>query len=95
MLDVKNVYQEDLFLNRSILQFQESDGIIVNICNVKDINDGLNKIKKILQDSDCTSYYTRVIDYPNYFWIDYSSHTTFFRVTKTGNESLGDIDGSI
>lgn len=94
-LDISNVVSKDLDKSKPVLQFQDSDRVIENICNVEDINDGLNKIKKILQDSDYTSYYTRVLDYPDYFWIDYSSHTTFFRVTKIGNESLGDIDGSI
>lgn len=82
-LDIRNVYQEDLFLNKSILQFEESDGTRVNICNVIDLEDGMNKMKKIFKDSGFEKhYYNRIIEYDDYYKIDYGSHRCFFIVTK-------------
>ncbi|UGL60571.1 hypothetical protein [Staphylococcus phage vB_SurM-PSU4] len=82
-LDIRNVYQEDLFLNKSILQFEESDGSRVNICNVIDLEDGMNKMKKIFKDSGFEkNYYNRIIEYDDYYKIDYGSHRCFFIVTK-------------
>lgn len=82
-LDIRNVYQEDLFLNKSILQFEESDGTRVNICNVVDLEDGLAKMRKIFKDSGFDKhYYSRIIKHDDYYKIDYGSHHCFFRVTK-------------
>lgn len=84
-LDIRNVYQEDLFLNKSILQFQESDGTRVNICNVVDLEDGLAKMRKIFKDSGFDKhYYSRIIEHDDYYKIDYGSHHCFFIVTKEG-----------
>lgn len=91
--DISNVENFEFDKSKPILQFEDKDGVIENICNVKDITDGLSKMTKIFKDSNYKNYYVRILDYPDYYWIDYGSHTTFFRVTKTGTESLGDING--
>ena len=82
-LDISNVEQKDLAKDKPMLQFQDSDDVIENICNVESLDDGLKKMKRIFEDSNYTkSQYIRVVDHYDYYWIDYGSHTCFFRVTK-------------
>jgi hypothetical protein len=82
-LDISNVVSKDLDKSKPILQFQDSDGVIENICNVEGLEDGLSKMKKIFDDSNFEKhYYNRVVDHDEYYWIDYGSHHCFFRVTK-------------
>ncbi|UXE02518.1 hypothetical protein Biyabedamokiny2_00014 [Staphylococcus phage Biyabeda-mokiny_2] len=82
-LDISNVESKDLDKSKPILQFQDSDGVIENICNVEGLEDGLSKMKKIFDDSNFEKhYYNRVVDHDEYYWIDYGSHHCFFRVTK-------------
>nr|DAN11173.1 MAG TPA: hypothetical protein [Herelleviridae sp.] len=93
-LDISKVQDTKITQDKPILQFNDYDNRVENICNVKDLQEGLDKMVKIFKDSSYTKhYYTRVIDYDNYFEIDYGSHNCFFRVTKTGNENLGELDG--
>lgn len=93
-LDISKVQDTKITQDKPILQFNDYDNRVENICNVKDLQEGLDKMVKIFKDSGYTKhYYTRIIDYDNYFGIDYGSHNCFFRVTKTGNESLGELDG--
>lgn len=82
-LDISNVESKDLDKSKPTLQFQDSDGVIENICNVEDLEDGLVKMGKIFEDSNFKKhYYSRVVEYEEYYWIDYGSHNCFFRVTK-------------
>lgn len=82
-LDISNVESEDLDRNEPILQFQDYDDVIENICNVIDLDDGITKMKKIFKDSNFEKhYYSRIIEYDGYYKIDYGSHNCFFRVTK-------------
>lgn len=82
-LDISNVVSKDLDKSKPILQFEESDGTRVNICNVTDLEDGMTKMKKIFKDSDFDKhYYSRIIERGDYYKIDYGSHHCFFRVTK-------------
>ncbi|QKE56184.1 hypothetical protein METROID_135 [Staphylococcus phage Metroid] len=82
-LDISSVESKDLDKSKPILQFQDSDGVIENICNVEGLEDGLSKMKKIFDDSNFEKhYYNRVVDHDEYYWIDYGSHHCFFRVTK-------------
>ncbi|BBC69566.1 Phage protein [Staphylococcus phage phiSA039] len=82
-LDISNVESKDLDKSKPILQFQDSDGVLENICNVEGLEDGLSKMKKIFDDSNFEKhYYNRVVDHDEYYWIDYGSHHCFFRVTK-------------
>lgn len=82
-LDISNVVSKDLDTKKPILQFQDSDGVIENICNVKGLEDGLSKMKKIFDDSNFEKhYYNRIAEHDEYYWIDYGSHHCFFRVTK-------------
>lgn len=41
--DISNVQDFEFDKSRPILQFEDKDGVIENICNVKDITDGLSK----------------------------------------------------
>lgn len=82
-LDISNVEDKDLDKKKPILQFQDSDGVIENICNVEGLEDGLSKMKKIFEDSNFEKhYYNRIVEHDEYYWIDYGSHHCFFRVTK-------------
>lgn len=82
-LDISNVEDKDLDKKKPILQFQDSDRVIENICNVKGLEDGLSKMKKIFDDSNFEKhYYNRIVEHDEYYWIDYGSHHCFFRVTK-------------
>lgn len=82
-LDISNVEQRDLVRSKPILQFIDSDGVVENICNVKDLYDGLDKMKKIFEDSNYTkSHYIRVAEHEDYYTIDYGSHHCFFGVTR-------------
>ena len=82
-LDISNVENKDLDKSKPILQFKDSDGVIENICNVKDLEEGLDKMRKIFEDSNFEKhYYSRIADHDDYYWIDYGSHHCFFRVTK-------------
>lgn len=82
-LDISNVVSKDLDKSKPILQFEESDGTRVNICNVTDLEGGMTKMKKIFKDS-CfeKNYYNRIIEHDDYYKIDYGSHHCFFIVTK-------------
>ncbi|WWT40147.1 hypothetical protein [Staphylococcus phage PT94] len=84
MLDISYVQQDKFDLNKPVLQFQDSDGVIENICNVNNLEDGLDVIKQIFKNSNLEHrlHYFRVVGYDNYHWIDYGSHYSFFRVTK-------------
>ncbi|WBF82011.1 hypothetical protein [Staphylococcus virus vB_SurM-PSU6] len=82
-LDISNVVSKDLDKSKPILQFQDSDGVIENICNVEGLEDGLSKMKKIFDDSNFEKhYYNRIVEHDEYYLIDYGSHHCFFRVTK-------------
>lgn len=82
-LDISNVESKELEKSKPILQFQESDGNRVNICNVENLDEGLDKMKKIFKDSGFKKhYYSRIVDHDKYYKIDYGSHHCFFRVTK-------------
>ncbi|WFG33806.1 hypothetical protein YN120080_89 [Staphylococcus phage vB_SauM_JDYN] len=82
-LDISNVVSKDLEKSKPILQFQDSDRVIENICNVEGLEDGLSKMKKIFDDSNFEKhYYNRIVEYDDYYKIDYGSHHCFFRVTK-------------
>lgn len=82
-LDISNVVSKDLDKSKPILQFQDSDSVIENICNVEGLEDGLSKMKKIFDDSNFEKhYYSRIVEYDDYYKIDYGSHRCFFRVTK-------------
>lgn len=82
-LDISNVESKELEKSKPILQFQDSNGVIENICNVEGLEDGLSKMKKIFEDSEFKKhYYSRIVDHDNYYCIDYGSHHCFFRVTK-------------
>lgn len=82
-LDISNVVSKDLDKSKPILQFQDSDSVIENICNVEGLEDGLSKMKKIFDDSNFEKhYYNRIVEYDDYYKIDYGSHRCFFRVTK-------------
>ena len=86
-LDISNVEQRDLVKSKPILQFIDSDGVVENICNVKDLYDGLDKMRKIFEDSNYTkSHYTRVAEHEDYYRIDYGSHYCFFEVTRPKEE---------
>ncbi|WRW34701.1 hypothetical protein CF5_0126 [Staphylococcus phage CF5] len=89
-LDISNVQDKNLDNKKPMLQFQDSDGVLENICNVESLEDGLSKIKRIFEDSEYDkSKYCRVVDHYDYFWIDYGSHQCFFRVTKVKSRGLG------
>ena len=82
-LDISNVVSKDLDKSKPILQFLDSDRVIENICNVEGLEDGLSKMKKIFDDSNFEKhYYNRIVEYDDYYKIDYGSHHCFFRVTK-------------
>lgn len=82
-LDISNVESTNLDSSKPILQFQDSDGVLENICNVEDLDEGLDKMRKIFEDSNFEKhYYSRIADHDDYYWIDYGSHHCFFRVTK-------------
>ncbi|WBF81279.1 hypothetical protein FMLHJGGC_00228 [Staphylococcus phage BSwM-KMM1] len=82
-LDISNIEDKDLDTKKPILQFQDSDGVIENICNVEGLENGLSKMKKIFDDSNFEKhYYNRIVEQDEYYWIDYGSHHCFFRVTK-------------
>lgn len=85
-LDISKVKSETFDMNKPVLQFQDEDNMIINICNVDDLDDGINKIKQIFKDSELEHrlHYFRVNEHEDYYWIDYGSHHTFFRVTKRG-----------
>lgn len=85
-LDISKVKSEIFDMNKPVLQFQDEDNMIINICNVDDLDDGINKIKQIFKDSELEHrlHYFRVNEHEDYYWIDYGSHHTFFRVTKKG-----------
>lgn len=82
-LDISNVVSTDLDKSKPLLQFQDSDRVVENICNVEGLEDGLSKMKKIFDDSNFEKhYYNRIVEHDEYYWIDYGSHHCFFRVTK-------------
>ena len=82
-LDISNIEDKDLDTKKPILQFQDSDGEIENICNDEGLENGLSKMKKIFDDSNFEKhYYNRIVEHDEYYWIDYGSHHCFFRVTK-------------
>lgn len=84
-LDISNVEDNNLDKNKPLLQFVDYDNVVENICNVKDINDGLEKVSQILKDSNYESHYFRTHEIEGTWYIDYGSHTTQFRVTKGDN----------
>lgn len=84
-LDISNVEDTNLDKNKPLLQFVDYDNVVENICNVKDINDGLEKVSQILKDSNYESHYFRTYEIEGTWHIDYGSHTTKFRVTKGDN----------
>jgi len=82
-LDISNVVSKNLDKSKPILQFQDSDKVIENICNVEGLEDGLSKMKKIFNDSNFEKhYYSRIVEHDDYYKIDYGSHHCFFIVTK-------------
>lgn len=83
-LNISNVKSKVFDMNKPVLQFQDEDNTLTNICNVDNLDDGINKIKKIFKDSNLEDrlHYFRVNEHEDYHWIDYGSHHTFFRVTK-------------
>ena len=82
-LDISNIEDKDLDTKKPILQFQDSDGVLENICNVEGLENGLSKMKKIFDDSNFEKhYYNRIVEHDEYYCIDYGSHNCFFRVTK-------------
>ncbi|AVP40298.1 hypothetical protein HOS99_gp041 [Staphylococcus phage phiSA_BS1] len=82
-LDISNVVSKNLDKSKPILQFQDSDKVIENICNVEGLEDGLSKMKKIFDDSNFEKhYYSRIVEHDDYYKIDYGSHHCFFIVTK-------------
>lgn len=85
-LDISKVKPEIFDMNKPVLQFQDEDNMVINICNVDNLDEGINKIKQIFKDSDLEHrlHYFRVNEHEDYYWIDYGSHHTFFRVTKRG-----------
>lgn len=84
-LDISNVEDTNLDRHKPLLQFVDYDNVVENICNVKDINDGLEKVSQILKDSNYESHYFRTHEIEGTWYIDYGSHTTQFRVTKGDN----------
>ncbi|QQV88515.1 hypothetical protein [Staphylococcus phage ZCSS1] len=84
-LDISNVEDINLDKHKPLLQFVDYDNVVENICNVKDINDGLEKVSQILKDSNYESHYFRTHEIEGTWYIDYGSHTTQFRVTKGDN----------
>uniref|UniRef100_A0AB39C889 Uncharacterized protein n=1 Tax=Staphylococcus phage UHP46 TaxID=3234966 RepID=A0AB39C889_9CAUD len=84
-LDISNVEDTNLDKHKPLLQFVNYDNVVENICNVKDINEGLEKIKQILKDSNYESHYFRTYEIEDTWHIDYGSHTTKFRVKKGDN----------
>lgn len=85
-LSIDSIQQDKFDLNKPVLQFQDSDGVIENICNVDSLEDGLDVIKQIFKKSNLEHrlYYFRVNQHEDYYWIDYGSHYSFFRITKKG-----------
>lgn len=83
-LDINYVQQDKFDLNKPVLQFRDSDGVTENICNVDNLEDGLDVIKQIFKNSspEHRLHYFRVVEHDNYHWIDYGSHYSFFRITK-------------
>lgn len=81
-LDISNVEDTNLDSTKPLLQFVDYDNVVENVCNVKDINEGLEKVSKILKDSNYESHYFRTHEIEGTWYIDYGSHTTQFRVTK-------------
>lgn len=82
-LDISNVESLDLDNTKPLLQFENWDYVVENICNVEGLEDGLSKMKKIFDDSNFEKhYYNRIVEHDEYYWIDYGSHHCFFRVTK-------------
>ena len=61
-LDISNIEDKDLDTKKPILQFQDSDGVLENICNVEGLENGLSKMKKIFDDSNFEKhYYNRIV----------------------------------
>lgn len=81
-LDISNVEEYNVVDTKPLLQFRDADGVVENICNVKDLEDGLAKVKKILEDSDYEHYYMRTYKPEDTWIIDYGSHTTSFLVKE-------------
>lgn len=81
-LDISSVIDDNVVDTKPILQFRDWDGVEENICNVIDLDDGLNKVRQILKDSSYESHYMRTYK-PNNVWvIDYGSHNTSFLVKE-------------
>lgn len=81
-LDISSVKDDNVVDTKPLLQFRDWDGVKENICNVLDLDDGLNKIRQILNDSDYEFRYMRTYK-PNDTWIiDYGSHNTSFLVKE-------------
>ncbi|AAX92401.1 hypothetical protein TwortDSMZ_132 [Staphylococcus phage Twort] len=85
-LDISKVKQDKFDMNMAVLQFQDDENNLTNICNVENLDEGLDKIRQIFKDSELEHrlHYFRVVEHEDYYWIDYGSHHTFFRVTKRG-----------
>lgn len=81
-LDISSVKDDNVVDTKPILQFRDWDGVEENICNVIDLDDGLNKVRQILKDSSYEFHYMRTYK-PNNVWvIDYGSHNTSFLVKE-------------
>lgn len=85
-LNVSNVKSKVFDMNKSVLQFQDDKDRLTNICNIDNLDDGMHKIKKIFKGTNLEHrlHYFRVVEHDDYYWIDYGSHYTFFRITKKG-----------
>lgn len=81
-LDISSVRCDNMIEAEPILQFRDYDNVVENICNVKDLQDGMSKVRKILDDSDYESYYMRTYKIDDTWTIDYGSHNTFFLVKE-------------
>lgn len=81
-LDISSVKDDNVVDTKPLLQFRDWDGVEENICNVLDLDDGLNKVRQILNDSNYEFHYMRTYK-PNNTWIiDYGSHNTSFLVKE-------------
>ena len=81
-LDVSCVDTDNINDKEPILQFVDKDNVVENICNVKGIDDGMEKVGMILDNSEYEYHYLRVFNKEDTWFIDYGSHTTEFRVKE-------------
>ncbi|BBI90243.1 hypothetical protein MRS_126 [Staphylococcus phage MR003] len=84
MIDIiiKNI-KPSIYKSKPILQFLHNKRTY-DVCNVKNIDDAMYLINKVLEEANYAHYYTRVIEQEDCYILDYGSHQCFFKLLKEG-----------